>query len=219
MRIKKGDSMGYTILILSGLVAGSSAAFAKTDVKAAMQQLKTNEENAKANYKQYDENSDVASQNIVEATNAVKSVREQRAQLINNAQNLEKNLAILAKMRERLSGYKNDEALLMKKEEQQAQALRAQLERLEANRMKREQNITAYDAKIAEVDKEKADWDQQKSAFTSIHKELDGKEQKALGEREKWIEKRKGYRGEAAKWEKESQVAEQQRVKYEKLRD
>ena len=52
-----------------------------------------------------------------------------------------------------------------------------------------------------------------------IQKEIDGKETKALAEREKWIEKRKGYRGEQAKWEKESEVAEQQRVKFDKLKN
>ena len=60
---------------------------------------------------------------------------------------------------------------------------------------------------------------EEKDQIASIQKELEAKETKAMGEREKWLEKRKGYRGEAAKWEKESQVAEQARVKFDKLKD
>ena len=60
---------------------------------------------------------------------------------------------------------------------------------------------------------------QKESDIQQIQKELEAKEQKALAEREKWIEKRKGYRAEQAKWEKESQIAEQQRVKFDRLKD
>jgi hypothetical protein len=40
-----------------------------------------------------------------------------------------------------------------------------------------------------------------------------------MSEREKWIKKRQGYREEAAKWSKESQIAEQNRVKFDRLND
>ena len=40
-----------------------------------------------------------------------------------------------------------------------------------------------------------------------------------MAEREKWIEKRKGYRTEGAKWQKESDLAEQHRVKFDKLKN
>lgn len=200
------------------LVSFSALASAKTDVKAALSQLKTNEENAKANKKQYDENADIASKNIVEVTGAIKSLREQKASLTGNSQNLQKNLAILDKMKERLQVFSSEEQKEMKKEEAQIAQLKAALEKLEANKLKREQNVQAYQQKIADVDQEKKDWAEQKEAFASIQKELDTKETKALAEREKWIEKRKGYRAEGAKWDKESQVAEQNRVKFEKLK-
>lgn len=201
------------------LLTVALTASAKTDVKGALSALKTNEDNAKANHKQYDENAEISSKNIVEMTNAIKQLREQRTALAGNAQNLQKNLAILDKMKERLQQFSKEESTALKKEEAQIAQLKAALEKLEANKLKREQNIDAYTVKITEVDKEKQDWASQKEAYASIQKELDSKEQKALAEREKWIEKRKGYRAEATKWEKESQVAEQQRVKFDKLKD
>lgn len=204
---------------LIALTTVSMSATAKTDVNGALTQLKTNEENAKSNYKQYEDNAEIASKNIVEVTAAIKQLRDQKAQLNSSAANLNKNLAILDKMKERLQTFSKEEQTAMKKEDAQIAALKASLEKLEANKAKREQNISSYAEKIAEVDKEKTDWQEQHQAFASIQKELDTKETKALAEREKWIEKRKGYRGESAKWEKESQVAEQARVKFDKLKD
>jgi len=204
---------------LIALTTVSISATAKTDVNGALTQLKTNEENAKSNYKQYEDNAEIASKNIVEVTAAIKQLRDQKAQLNSSAANLNKNLAILDKMKERLQTFSKEEQTAMKKEDAQIAALKASLEKLEANKAKREQNISSYAEKIAEVDKEKTDWQEQHQAFASIQKELDTKETKALAEREKWIEKRKGYRGESAKWEKESQVAEQARVKFDKLKD
>ena len=205
-------------LIAAGLLIAAQAS-ARTDVKGALTQLKTNEDNAKANKKQYDDNAEIASKNIVEVTAAIKALREQKAGLAGNAQNLQKNLAVLDKMKERLQTFSAEEQAAMKKEDQQINQLKAALEKLEANKLKREQNVEAYSQKITEVENEKQDWAAQKEAFASIQKELDTKETKALAEREKWIEKRKGYRTEGAKWDKEAQVAEQQRVKYSKLQN
>ncbi len=210
-------TLTYTALI--PLLALSFSVSAKTDVKGALEQLKTNEQNAKSNEKQYNENAEISSKNIVEVTAAIKQLRDQKNSLNGNALNLQKNLAILDKMKERLQQFSKEESASMGKEDKQIAALKATLEKLEANKAKREQNIETYAQKITEVEKEKADWQEQHQAFASIQKELNAKEQKALAEREKWIEKRKGYRGEAAKWDKESQVAEQARVKFDRLKD
>lgn len=208
-----------TCTFLLATLVLSFNAYAKTDVGGALQQLKTNEENAKSNHKQYNDNAEISSKNIVEVTAAIKQLREQKAQLNSNAANLQKNLAILDKMKERLQTFSKEEQAQVKKEEAQIAQLKATLEKLEANKLKREQNIEAYTAKITEVDKEKADWAEQHKTFASIQKELDNKETKALAEREKWIEKRKGYRTEAGKWEKEADLAHQARVKMDRLKD
>ena len=206
-------------LTLIPMLALSLTAAAKTDVKGSLQQLKTNEENAKANKKQYDENGEIAGKNIVEVTAAIKQLREQKQQLQGNSQNLDKNRAVLDKMREKLAEYSKEETAQMKKEDAEIAQLKSTLDKLEANKHQREENIQAYQQKIEDVDKEKADWDSQKTAFTAIQKEIDSKETKAMAEREKWIDKRKGYRVEGAKWDKESEVAEQHRVKFDKLKN
>ena len=197
----------------------STPAFAKTDVKGALAQLKANEENAKANQKQFDDNADVASKNIVEATTAVKLLRDQRAQLTGGVNNLEKNRAILGKVKERLQSFRHDEDAQIKREQAQVATLKEQIAKLEANQAKRQANIAAYDLKIAEVDQERAGWDGQRQNAGEIQKQIDAKEQKALAQREEWIEKRKGFRAEATKWSAESQNAEQTRIKFDRLAD
>ena len=211
----KNLNLNFSVGLQIALLLGTPLAMAKTDVKASMQQLKTNEQNAKANKKQYDENDSIASKNIVEVTAAIKQLREQKGKLVGNSQNLEKNRAILDKMKQKLQEFSSDESTQLKKEAGEIASLRATLEKLEQNKKQRLDNIETYQQKIADVEKERANWVEQNKAFSQIQKELDTKESKALTEREKWIEKRKGYREESTKWEKESELAEQTRVKME----
>ena len=201
------------------IIAVSMPAFAKTDVPAAMGQLKVNEENAKGNRKQYDDNVEIATKNVVEVTAAIKQLREQRARMSGSSQSLEKNLAILDTVKAKLIGFKAEETAAQKKEDMQVAQIKGLLEKLEANKAKRQQNLAAYDQKLAEVETERGDWSMQKQSFGSIQKELDQKEAKASAERDQWIAKRNGYRDESAKWDKEAKAAEEQRIKYEKLKD
>lgn len=206
-------------LILVPMLMVGTAAFAKTDVAATLQQLKVNEENAKHNLKQYESNMEISNKNINEVSEALKQIRAQRTQLMSNAQNLDKNRATLDKMKMKLQEYKKDEQAALVKEDAQIQQLRKVLEVLEANKAKREQNIATYDQKVGEVEREKMDWDSQKGVFTTLQAELDKKEKTALSERERWVEKRNGYKLEADKWGKEAKVAEETRVKFDKLKD
>src|SRR5665213_3032148 len=127
--------------VLLAVFALSISAHAKTDVSGQLDQIKTNEENAKYNKKQYSDNVEIATKNIAEVTAALKQLREQKAQLITNAQNLEKNRAIVDKMKEKLAEHSKDESVALKKEETQIAQLKATLEKLEANKKQREDNI------------------------------------------------------------------------------
>lgn len=206
------------MMVLPVLMA-ATAAFAKTDVQSTLQQLKVNEENAKANLKQYETNAEISNKNIGEVSEALKQIKTQRQQLVSNAQNLEKNRAMLDKMKMKLAEYKKDEQMQLAKEDSQIQQLRKVLEVLESNRMKREQNMLAYDQKMAEIEKEKADWDSQKNVFATLQAELDKKEKTAAAERARWVERRNGYKLEADKWSREARLAEETRVKFDRLND
>ncbi|MGE0764268.1 MAG: hypothetical protein AB7N80_13380 [Bdellovibrionales bacterium] len=218
--INKGTRMmGMTRLVAVIALCSAAIAEARTDVKASMEQLKENTENSKNNYEQYKNNMEISSNNVVETTKAIKELRDQRKQLAANQTNIEKNKASIEKMKQKLAGHKVTELEKMKKEEAQIAEVRAVLEKLEANKRQREMNLTAYDTKIQELEKEKAEWDSQRQAAGELSRELDLKEKEVLAEREKWIEKKKGYRSEALKWHKQAQVAEQTETKFKRLQD
>jgi len=80
-------------------------------------------------------------------------------------------------------------------------------------------NLAAYDAKIQELEKEKADWDAQRKAASELTGEINKKETEAVAERQKWTEKRKGYRAEAEKWLNNARTAEQTYTKFKRLGD
>ncbi len=191
----------------------------RTDVQAGLEQLQENATNSKSNYDQYKENMEISSGNVVETTQAIKDLRDQRKQLTMNQSNIEKNKMALDKMKAKLVGHKTTEAEKLKKEEAQIAEVRVVLDKLEANKRQREMNLAAYESKIQEIDKEKTEWDSQRKAAGELTKDLSTKETEVLAEREKWIEKKKGYRGEAMKWYKQAQNAEQTQAKFKKIKD
>src|SRR4051812_21578094 len=112
-----------TVVVLSWFFG--STAWSKTDVKGSLQQLKTNEENAKANKKQYEQNAEIASKNVAEVNAALKQLADQKVQLKNNGQNLDKNLAVLDSMKVKLQEYQKDEQTQLSKEQAQIAQVKA----------------------------------------------------------------------------------------------
>jgi chromosome segregation ATPase len=206
------------ILLTSILLVGSIA-YAGTDVQGSVDKLKTNEDNAKANLKQYQANVDIASKNIKEAEEAIKQLREQKKKLMTSGGNLEKNRAALDQVQKRMEGFKAQEAEQMKREDAQAAKLQEALAKLQANKEQRSKNIAEYDAKINDINNERKNWATGQTEVASLKKDIEDKEAKAVAERDKWVEKKKGYQAEASKWEHQSKFAAETRAKVEKLND
>jgi chromosome segregation ATPase len=201
------------------LLLASSVAFAGTDVKGSMEKLKTNEDNAKANLKQYQTNVDIASKNVKEADAAINQLREQKKKLTMSGGNLEKNRAALDQVQKRLEGYKAKEDGEMKKEDAQIVKYEELLKKLQANKDQRMKNIADYDGKIADVDRERKNWATGATEVESLKKDINDKEAKAVAERDKWVEKKKGYQAESTKWEKQARGATETRSKVERVND
>ncbi len=204
-------------LTIGVVLIASAVAVAKTDVKGALNRLQQNESNAKENLKQYESNRDISKKNAEEVTQAINELRAQRKSLTENSQNLEKNRAILDAMKAKIRSFKSQEQNILKTEEAQKAQLQALIDKLDKNRLEREKNIAAYDAKIQEIEMEKNNWDQQQAEMTAIHQEIDQKEKIALAEREKWVNKYKGYADETKKWDRQAASAEETRIKFEQL--
>ena len=205
--------------IILALLFTSGSVFAGTDVKGSIEKLKTNEDNAKSNFKQYQANVDVSSKNIKEAEEALRQLREQKKKLLMSGGDIDKNRVALDQVQKRLEGYKAHESEEMKKEDVHLAKLQEMVKRLEANKDQRTKNIAEYDSKIADVEKERQNWQSSQQEVGALKKEIEDKETKAVAERDKWVVKKKDYQAEAAKWEKQSHTASEMRAKVEKMQD
>lgn len=205
-------------LVLFALLA-AGIAHAATDVVSSVAKLKTNEENAKENLKQYQANAEIASKNVKEADAAIAQLRDQKKKLINSGGNVEKNRLALEQVQKRIEGYRNQEAEAMKKEDAHIAKLKEMVSKLETNKVQREKNIAEYDAKIAEIDRERKNWQNSQNEVAALKKEIEDKEARAVAERDKWNSKKKEYQTEATKWEKQARHATETRAKVERLQD
>ena len=206
-------------LIILALAASSQAAWAKTDGKANLEKLKTNSENSDANYQQYKSNRDISTDNVVETTKAIKELRKQRDQLANNAKNADKNRQALDQMIVKINAMKAKEQATMKTEDAQIAKVREVLNKLEANKKQREENLALYDQKIKDAETEKATWADAQKSMAQMNADLDKKEKEASTEREKWLGKKQAYHDEALKWGKQNQADDQAYTKFKKLQD
>lgn len=206
-------------LIILAIAISSNAAWSKTDGKANLEKLKTNADNSQANYEQYKTNRDISTDNVVETTKAVKELRKQRDQLANNAKNADKNRVALDQMIVKINGLKAKEQATMKTEDAQIAKVREVLNKLEANKKQREDNLALYDQKIKEAETEKATWADAQKSMAQMNADLDKKEKETMAEREKWLGKKQAYHDEALKWGKQNQADDQAYTKFKKLQD
>ena len=199
------------------VLLSSSMAFAGTDIGGTVEKLKVNEQNAKDNAKQYQANIEIAAKNLKEADAAIAQLRDQKQKLLTNGGSLEKNRAGLDSVQKRLEGFRYSETDQLKREDAQVAKLKDLLQKLESNKQQREKNIADYDLKIADLDKDRKNWQTSQSESAALKREIEDKEARAVAEREKWAAKKKGYQAEATKWEKQARTATDTRAKVEKL--
>ncbi len=208
------------MIIVTGLVLMTGVAVAsEADVQGQIQLLRQNLENSRANLQQYRANMEASSANAVEATQAVRQLREQRTQLNQNTSNIEKNKALIDQVQKQIQGFQKEEAAQLATEQKQIAELRAILEALEKNKAQREKNIQVYQAQLQQLEQDKEGWDSQRTALAELNREIDLKEQQALAQRQKWLDRRQAYREEAVKWHRQSQVAEQSYTRARRLND
>ena len=97
--------------------------------------------------------------------------------------------------------------------------MREVLNKLEANKKQREDNMALYDQKIKDAETEKATWADAQKSMAQMNADLDKKEKEAMTEREKWLGKKQAYHDEALKWGKQNQADDQAYTKFKKLQD
>ncbi len=195
----------------------SWAVHGQTNVPQSLEQIKTNVENSQLNASQYQDNHEIASQNVVETSAAIKNLQNSRKQLVSGGENVQKNKKLLDDLKKKIQVLSKQEQDRLKVDEGQIAEVKAFLAKLESNKSAREANLAAYAHRLEEIDREKEDWDKQKEQVAELMKEIEAKERQAAQDRDLWIRKRNEYRAEAAKWSKASEVAAQNHTRIKSL--
>lgn len=204
-------------LIITFLMAGfphgqaaEKGAAAKMDVDAQLKQLEENKANSSYNYEQYKKNMEVSSQNIIEMNKSILDLRKKK-------QNTQKELQVHIQGMKQLDQKEAELVGLQKAEEEKNKKDQALIEQIQADIQKRNAIIAQYGEQMKTLQSEKTAWGAQKGELDQLLVEQNNVEKSDLDERQKWVEKKLASRKEAAKWFKETQVAERTQMKFKQL--
>jgi chromosome segregation ATPase len=215
--INQAKCVVKNLSIIFSLIFVFTAAQAEVNVEADIQKLEENKDNSKLNYEQYKKNYNISKQNISVIKKSIKTLRAQKRSVSKNDRNIEKNKKALEKMKVKVISYKAKEQKKQMKEVQDIEELKALLVKMETNLNLRNLNVQEYDKKIAEIVKEKLEWDEQNQDLETLRQTIVIKESEAKKEHKNWIGKKKDYRRQMGKWKSESKIARQRLKKYKKL--
>ncbi len=192
-----------SLCLIFGLLSTAPLSQADTSAAGGMGQLKTNSDNSEHNMKQYQANAQISQENVREISRAIIELDKTERQLMDNHANLEKNKEILKGVKEKISGFKSEEEEKMLAEKKQLEELLALVKKIQANQDRRQENIKAYELRMAEIDQEILDWDNQNRSMQQLKKQIAEKRIEAVKERSNWQSKRESYLAEAKKWQDE----------------
>lgn len=195
----------------------SPVAMSKTEVKEKIEQLEQNAENSQKNLKQYEDNLKIVQGNLKQVDIALKELAQQKKDLLVTEVQVKENKKILDAAKVEYQKFIGAEQKSKDEELKRIAELKAALEQLEKNQVKRQQNILAYEAKIGEIEQEKKDWDSHRESVASLGSEINRKEEEAKQEQKRWLAKEASYKAEVKKWNAQAQEADQIRRKYKKL--
>lgn len=206
-----------TAISISALLVFSWSVNADTNVEESRERLKTNVENSKHNYEQYQNNADIANKNHEATTQAIKMLKNQKKELLKTHVSIDENQKTLDNVKVQLGQLKKKEQAKITKEQATLKDFEKRLAELKKNLEKRQMNVAAYDKKIREIDTEKKDWEFQRQNMNSMVKQIDEKAVQAKKEKEVWAKKKKSYNAQAKKWKKASGKATGQLASFEKI--
>jgi len=121
--------------------------------------------------------------------------------------------------KKQIEGFLATEKKTLAAEQKQIEELKKTLAQLEANQMKRLENIAAYDAKMMKVDAEFASWSERNQSIVELEQAIKEEETLAHADQKRLTEKKAAYEEEIAKWKKQVRVSERTYENFAKLKD
>ncbi|KAL0630208.1 hypothetical protein Q9L58_010946 [Maublancomyces gigas] len=209
-----------TLLVICPLILGfAGAAQARTDVKAKVQQLNDNVSASKANLQQYESNLSTVTSNLNETDRALKTITAQKAAITKQTSQSAKDQTAVDTAKSEVEQNLKKEKDLLLTEERQIEDLKAALQRVEANKVKRQANITAYEERLKTVETDRSAWTERSQSITDLDSALKAKEDEAKAEQKRLQAKKAEYEDEIGKWKKQVRVSERAAVNFRSLKD
>lgn len=197
----------------------SVSAKAKTDVKAKVEQMRENVSAGKSNLQQYEANLGTVVSNLGETDKALKTIERQRAAIVKQTgQSAKDALSVSSAKGEVEQSLKMERDLLLQ-EDRQGEELRAALQRVEANRERRQSNIAAYDERLKNVENEHSAWTERSQSIADLDSALKAKEDEARSEKKRLQTKKVEYEEEIGKWRQQVRLSERSVSNFRGLKD
>ncbi len=201
------------------VVGMSKAAHARTDVKAKVQQMNENVAASKTNLQQYQANLGTVVSNLAETDKALKTIERQKAAIVKQTGQSAKDQASVNAAKAEVDQLLKQERDLMSAEDSQVDELRTALQRVEANREKRQANIVAYEERLKTVEADRSTYTERNQSITDLDSALKAKDDEARSERKRLQSKKSEYEEEIGKWQKQVRLSERAATNFRGLKD
>lgn len=207
-------TLGLLILILP-----PPSAMARTDVKAKVQQLNENVSASKANLEQYQDGLRTVVTNLSETDRVLKTIERQKLAITKQTGQSAKDQTSVDTAKAEVEQSLKRERDLYLEEEKQLDELRRAVQRIEANKEKRQANILVYEERLKAVEGERSAWTERSQSITDLDASLKQKEEEARSERKRLLTKKAEYEEEVGKWKKQVRLSERSASNFRSLKD
>ncbi len=206
----------FALATLLGLALSANA---ETNIPEKVVQLKENVDASRENLKQYEDNLKIVDQNIKELQGALKQLEKQKVAVQKQLDDSQKGKATVENSKKQLVGFMKTEQEKMDAEKKQIEDLKATLAKLEANQLKRQENIVGYQTKLETMTSEQNNWQSHQQEVVDLEKALQDKLSQAQKDQKSLNEKKVSYEQEVAKWKKQQRLSERNYANFKDLKD
>lgn len=218
----KNTTKTLVLAVLAPFVVNAAdvaIAEARTDVRAKVQQLNDNVSASKANLQQYQSNLGTVVSNLAETDRALKTIEKQKTAVIKQTGQSAKDQASVDAAKAEVEQNLKRERELLTSEERQAEELKLALQRIEANKEKRQANILAYEERLKAVETDRSAWTERNQSIADLDSALKAKEDEAKAEQKRLQAKKAEYEEEISKWQKQVRLSERAAVNFRGLKE
>ena len=195
------------------------SAQAETNIPEKVVQLKENVDASHDNLKQYEDNLKIVDQNLKETQAAMKQLDKQKLAIHKQLDDSQKGKMTVENSKKQLLGFMKVEQDKSDAEKKQIEDLKATLVKLDANQVKRQENIAAYQAKLQTMESEQNNVQAHHQEIVDLEKALQEKMAQAQKDQKALAEKKVSYEQEVTKWKKQERLSERNYANFKDLKD